>query len=219
MISGGQGSYRFSGFTLETSGHRLMRGNEEIYLPPKTFETLLYLVHRHGSVVKKSELLDTLWADVFVTENALAQCITEVREALNDDAHQPRYVKTIPRVGYKFIAEVEEVGQATSGEESTQRAAKVLPELKSVQGVRQSKSSLRPRAIMVILFAGVAIILITLLTYYLRAEHVTTRHQIKSIAVLPFKPIDAAARDESLELGMADTLITTLTHVREITVA
>src|SRR6266508_5640388 len=101
--------YRFADFTLDTSEHRLLRGREEIYLPPKTFETLLYLVDRHGHLVTKNELLDTLWADAFVTENALTRCIKEVRGALNDDAHQPCYIRTFPRIGYKFIAEVEEV--------------------------------------------------------------------------------------------------------------
>src|SRR4029453_2236273 len=97
--------YRFADFTLDMSEHRLLRGAEEIYLQPKTFETLLYLVARHGHLVTKNELLETLWADAFVTENALTRCVKEVREALGDDAHQPRYIKTIHRVGYKFITD------------------------------------------------------------------------------------------------------------------
>src|SRR5215475_9223758 len=100
--------YRFADFTLDVSEHRLLREGEEIYLQPKTFETLLYLIEHHGHLATKKELLDALWADTFVTENALSRCIKEVREALGDDAHQPRYIKTVPRLGYKFIADVEE---------------------------------------------------------------------------------------------------------------
>src|SRR5262245_11286630 len=100
--------YRFADFTLDVSEHRLLRESEEIYLQPRTFETLLYLIEHHGHLATKAELLDTLWANTFVTENALSRCIKEVREALGDDAHQPRYIKTVPRVGYKFIADVEE---------------------------------------------------------------------------------------------------------------
>src|SRR5262245_33274749 len=90
--------YRFADFTLDPREHRLLHGKEEIYLAPKTFETLLYLVHRHGHLVTKNDLLDTLWPGTFVTENALTRCIKDVREALTDDAHQPLYIKTVPRV-------------------------------------------------------------------------------------------------------------------------
>ncbi|HEY9502526.1 MAG TPA: transcriptional regulator, partial [Pyrinomonadaceae bacterium] len=109
MVSEVNRIYRFAEFTLNTGEQTLLRGTDEVYLQPKTFETLVYLVERHGHLVKKNELLDALWADTYVTENALTRCIKEVREALQDDAHQPRFVKTVPRIGYKFIADVEDV--------------------------------------------------------------------------------------------------------------
>ncbi|MGB7624144.1 MAG: winged helix-turn-helix domain-containing protein [Terriglobia bacterium] len=106
-------SYQFSEFVLDVGERCLKKGSQQIYLPPKTFATLLYLIERPGRLVKKEELLDNLWPDAEVTENALTRCIKEVREALQDDVHDPRYIKTIPRVGYKFIAEVEPVREAT----------------------------------------------------------------------------------------------------------
>lgn len=112
--------YRFGDFTLEVGEHRLRRGNEEISLQPKTFEMLVYLVERYGRLVKKNELLDTLWADTIVTEGALTQCIREVRKALEDDASHPSYIQTIPRVGYKFIAEVEEIIAVAKEEEAVE---------------------------------------------------------------------------------------------------
>src|SRR5262245_59355733 len=111
MVSAEKRIYRFGDFTIDASEHRLLRGGEELYLQPRTFSTLLYLVERHGHLIKKSELLDALWTDTFVTENALSRCIKEVREVLQDDARNPRYIKTIPRVGYKFTAEVEQISQ------------------------------------------------------------------------------------------------------------
>src|SRR5690242_16591126 len=111
MISRGKQIYQFANFTLNVNERRLQCGRKEIYLPPKSFETLLYLVERHGSLVKKRDILDALWADTFVTENALTRSIKEAREALGDDAYNPRYIKTIPRVGYRFIAEVEEIAE------------------------------------------------------------------------------------------------------------
>jgi DNA-binding winged helix-turn-helix (wHTH) protein/TolB-like protein/tetratricopeptide (TPR) repeat protein len=240
MLTAVKRIYRFADFTLDTSEHRLLRGREEIYLPPKTFETLLYLVERHGHLIKKNELLDTLWADAFVTENALTRCVKEVREALQDDAHQPRYIRTFPRVGYKFIAEVEEIPIPVESEEFG--ATKIVPgekvgedtsrlEKLAVAGAgvltaepvrapppeRRTSWALTRKTLLVPL-AGAALILIVLLAYYLRPKQVPPPVQIRSIAVLPFKPLVVEASDDSLQLGMADTLITTLSNVSQITV-
>jgi DNA-binding winged helix-turn-helix (wHTH) protein len=112
--------YRFGDFTLDASERRLLRGSYEVYLFPKTFEVFLYLVERHGHLVRKDELMDSLWANAFVTENALTKRIKEVREALGDDAHQPRYLKTVPRVGYKFIADVEAIEEGKGKTEGSE---------------------------------------------------------------------------------------------------
>ncbi|HKY29434.1 MAG TPA: winged helix-turn-helix domain-containing protein [Pyrinomonadaceae bacterium] len=191
--------YSFGDFMLDPREHRLLRGTEEIYLAPKTFETLLYLLSRHGHLVTKNDLLDTLWSGTFVTENALTRCIKEVREALNDDAHQPLYIKTIPRVGYKFIADVKEVSGSSTVDE-------------------QGRSWHRAKMLMLVSIPALAIIGTLLLVYYFRAKQVVPERQINSIAILPFKPLASDARDESLELGMADTLITTLSNVEHLTV-
>lgn len=109
--------YRFADFTLEAREHRLRRGDQEIYLRPKPFETLVYLLERHGHLVEKNELLDTVWADSLVTESTLTHCIEEIRKALQDDAHHPQYIKTIPRLGFKFIADVEALPASAREEE------------------------------------------------------------------------------------------------------
>lgn len=100
-------TYRFGKFTLQRRDRRLSSDGHEIHLRPKTYETLLYLIERHGHLVTKDELLDTVWADVEVTENALTSCIKEARFALGDDVQQPVFLRTIPRLGYEFIANVE----------------------------------------------------------------------------------------------------------------
>ncbi|MBZ5538505.1 MAG: tetratricopeptide repeat protein [Acidobacteriia bacterium] len=125
-------SYRFGEFTLDASEHNLRRKGREVFLRPKAFETLWYLVERHGHLVEKNELMDHVWADTSVTETVLTHCITEVRQALEDDTRNPRYLKTIPRVGYKFIGEVEGISPATQGREppkslTTRAAIVVLP--------------------------------------------------------------------------------------------
>ena len=100
--------YKFGDFTFGVKEYNLKKENQELYLRPKTYETLLYLVEHHGNLVKKEELLDSVWSGTIVTENTLTQCIKEIREKLEDNLANPRFIKTIPRVGYKFIAPVKE---------------------------------------------------------------------------------------------------------------
>lgn len=231
MIAGVKRIYRFVDFTLDVSEHRLLRESEEIYLQPKTFETLLYLIERHGHLATKKELLDALWADTFVTENALSRCIKEVREALGDDAHEPRYIKTVPRLGYKFIADVEEgsnlcptteLGPKDRLDSNERLKEKVEVEQRgtTVEPIRYGLENFVTRRVAFSAIAGVVLIGlgIVLLIYASREKYAQPSSQITSIAVLPFKPLRADARDEPLELGIADTLITTLGKVRQLTV-
>ena len=75
-------TYRFGEYTLEPGEHRLLRVNDEVALRPKAFNTLLFLVSRHGHTVTKDELLDAVWAGTFVSDAVLTHCIAEVRQAL-----------------------------------------------------------------------------------------------------------------------------------------
>src|SRR5215510_3917572 len=227
MIAGMKRIYLFADFTLDVNDHRLLRENEEIYLQPRTFETLVYLIEHHGHLATKKELLDALWADTFVTENALSRCIKEVREALGDDAHQPRYIKTVPRLGYKFIADVAEASNLCSELPATDRVG-TTEYLKEKVDVVQRSTTDQPfrldlvnfvtRRVVFFAIAGIALIGIALLIYASREKHAQPSSQITSIAVLPFKPLGENARDESLELGIADALITTLGQMRQLTV-
>jgi serine/threonine-protein kinase len=106
-MSAVQRTYRFGEFVLDAGEHRLLRSSVEVVLRPKAFETLLYLVQRHGHTVDKRELLDSVWAGTFVSEAVLTHCIAEVRKALQDDSRATRFLKTLPKVGYAFVAAVE----------------------------------------------------------------------------------------------------------------
>src|SRR5688500_5088320 len=96
---------RFGDFTLDGAQRRLLRAGQDVYLPPKTFELLLYLLRNRGRVITKDELLEALWPDVNVVENTLAQRIREIREALGDGDDGAPFIKTVPRIGYQFRLE------------------------------------------------------------------------------------------------------------------
>jgi DNA-binding winged helix-turn-helix (wHTH) protein/tetratricopeptide (TPR) repeat protein len=96
----------FAPFRLDPANEQLWRDEEEIPLRRKTFEVLRYLVDRPAQLVTKAELLDTIWAEVVVSDSMPAICVGELRKALGDDSRSPRFVETVHGRGYRFIAPV-----------------------------------------------------------------------------------------------------------------
>jgi DNA-binding winged helix-turn-helix (wHTH) protein len=99
-------TYSFEDFTLDLDRGCLLRAGQEVKLRPKSFEVLKYLVEHPGRLVSKNDLMHAVWADAFVTDDSLVQCLIEVRRALGDESR--RYVKTVPRRGYIFELQVRE---------------------------------------------------------------------------------------------------------------
>lgn len=96
--------YHFGPFTLNVRRHCLLRDGEEVPLRPKAFDVLHAIVARAGDVVSKDELVAKVWSDVIVNDDALSQCIRDVRKALGNEGQD--YIRTIPRRGYSFVADV-----------------------------------------------------------------------------------------------------------------
>jgi DNA-binding winged helix-turn-helix (wHTH) protein len=99
----------FASFRLDLKGSRLLQGDRAIPLRPKTWAVLLYLAERPGVLVTKDQLLDTIWPDVAVTPDTINKSIGELRVALDDDSRTPRFIETVHRRGYRFIAPVNTV--------------------------------------------------------------------------------------------------------------
>ena len=107
--------YEFEPFVLDAGSRILLKDGVTVRLTPKAFETLLVLV-RHGvQLVDKEQLLKEVWPDSFVEEGSLSRNIHELRKALGDDSSEPRYIETIPKRGYRFIAPVR-VAEAGAGQ-------------------------------------------------------------------------------------------------------
>lgn len=100
-------SIRFGPFTADPAGYRLLKGDTPIPLSPKALDLLLLFADRPGLLLTKDDILKALWPDVAVTDNALTQVVSELRQALGDDPGRPRYVETVPRRGYRFVAALE----------------------------------------------------------------------------------------------------------------
>jgi len=97
---------RFPPFHLDSTDQCLWRGNSRISLPPKVFQILEHLVRHAGRLVTQEELLETIWPETYVQPEILRTYILEIRKALDDPAKKPRFIETLPKRGYRFIAPV-----------------------------------------------------------------------------------------------------------------
>ena len=124
-----QGAYQFGPFRLDIRERRLSRGDEIIPLRLKVFDTLLVLVENAGRLVTKQELLDTVWPETTVEENNLNHNVSVLRKALGERATGQQYIETVPRVGYRFAAAVENIA-VPSRPPSSSPAAKARQEIR-----------------------------------------------------------------------------------------
>jgi DNA-binding winged helix-turn-helix (wHTH) protein/tetratricopeptide (TPR) repeat protein len=100
-------SYRFGPFRLDTVAYRLTEDDRVIPAPPKVLDLLRLLASQPTTLVTKDAILAELWPGIAVTDNAITQVVSELRQALGDDAGAPTYVQTVPRRGYRFVATVD----------------------------------------------------------------------------------------------------------------
>ena len=100
--------YRFADVAVDVTDFRVRRAEAAQKITPRAFEVLRYLIEHRGRTVEKQELFGEIWRDQFVSDNALTRIIKEIRQTIGDDAAAPRYIETVPKRGYRFIAEVEE---------------------------------------------------------------------------------------------------------------
>jgi DNA-binding winged helix-turn-helix (wHTH) protein len=116
----------FGPFRLEIADATLWHGSQSLPLTPKAFSVLQCLVQRRGRLVTKDELYNAVWPGVFVGDAVLKVCVLEVRRVLADDAKAPRFVETVHRRGYRFIAPVTEAAEPRR-DGRTESAAAAVP--------------------------------------------------------------------------------------------
>jgi DNA-binding winged helix-turn-helix (wHTH) protein len=95
---------RFGSFVLDFEARQLERGGHPVHLTPKALELLELLVERRPTAVSKTEIHDRLWPDTFVADVNLPVLVHDLREALEDDPHEPAFLRTVARFGYAFCA-------------------------------------------------------------------------------------------------------------------
>jgi TolB-like protein/DNA-binding winged helix-turn-helix (wHTH) protein len=201
----------FDAYELRLSTRELLKHGVRIKFPPQAFRVLQMMVERPGQLISREEFHRALWpADTFVDfDQGLNSAVKKIREVLNDSAETPRYIETLPRLGYRFVGEVNGLAEANAAEppsrnnaseEHSRNAAPVAVSVASQQRVRL----LIVGATVVILgLAGLAV-------YLLNYRAPSTSVGIHSIAVLPLENLSGNPEQEYLADGMTDELITHL---------
>ena len=109
----------FGEWRLDADARQLFRRNEAVHVSPKAFELLRLLVERRPRALSKAELHGAIWPGTFVSDASLAQLVSEIRAAIGDDAHEPRFLRTVHGFGYAFAGEATNVRAHRPGPEGT----------------------------------------------------------------------------------------------------
>jgi transcriptional activator of cad operon len=181
----------------------ISRGEERVRLEARTMRLLLCLAESPGQVVSIDTLLSQVWSGVVVTPDSVYQAVAALRRLLGDDAKQPAYIVTVPRLGYRLVAPVEsQVGEPPAGAPSPRSSSRMLVAL----------------TVGVLLVAGAV-------TYYLIDARDASSQAAASavtgprtIAVLPFLDLTDSMNEEPFADGMTEELIHKLSKVQGLRV-
>ena len=233
--------YEFGSFRLDAVKRLLWREGEPVPLTSKSIETLLALVESRGEILDKDSLMSRVWPDTVVEEKNLTINISALRKALGESPQEHRYIVTVPGRGYRFVAEVQETCDAETAQVIVQQSnVRVVVEEEEDDGetgrrgdiatneVSASARSL-PRVVLPprrrdarSLFTAIALLAVLLAgaIYWWKTKPTVVEHPgaIKTLAVLPFKALNAQGDEQYLGVGMADVLITRLSNLSHIIV-
>lgn len=101
--------YEFDSFRVDVAERQLWQAGKLVFLTPKVFDMLLVLLENKGETIEKDELIKKVWADTYVEEGSLNRNISTLRKALGDNSTEQKFIKTLPKRGYRFTAQVEEI--------------------------------------------------------------------------------------------------------------
>jgi TolB-like protein/DNA-binding winged helix-turn-helix (wHTH) protein/Tfp pilus assembly protein PilF len=198
--------YRFGPFSLDLNEKVLLRHGKPVALTAKAFEILTLLVQNHGRSLAKDEMLRHVWPDSFVDESNLAQHVFQLRKILEEAPDGRAYIETIPRHGYRFTQDVQQVPPP-----SAEIPAATPPAMQATAFVKQNASA-KPRRMIAV---ALAVVLAALaLAIYVARQGVSNPSppQVGKVmlAVLPFENLSGDVQQEYLSNGLTEEMITRL---------
>jgi TolB-like protein/DNA-binding winged helix-turn-helix (wHTH) protein len=221
-----------AGWTFYASAHQIERDGETVKLEPKAALVLTYLAQRAGEPISRDQLLEAVWPGVIVSDEALTNTINKLRRAFGDERQHPRIIETIPKMGYRLIAEVGQYAtvdaeQGEGGEASTGNAGLADFPARDRETVSGRKSWIRLRAWWLmggILLSISALVVLGFLFPGLSTPNnpesskgsLWTLPDKPSVAVLPFANLSDDPEQEYFADGMTEDLITDLSRLSEL---
>src|SRR5215203_571151 len=209
----------FDEFDLDTAHRRLLRNGEALAINAKTFDLLTFLIENNGRLISKDEILEAVWPDQFVEEANLSVQISALRKALGEKKGEPRFLVTIPGKGYKFVADIGAADDRFVLEKHRfERVVidEIIEETENL-AVGPIKRGTSRTSKLVLVIAGFALVAVVGLFAY-RYFSPPPVSQIESLAVLPFTNQNEAAETEYLSDGLAESVIHSLSRMRELRV-
>jgi TolB-like protein/DNA-binding winged helix-turn-helix (wHTH) protein len=214
-----QPGFRFGNFSLNPAERRLLRCGETVRLTPKVFDTLLLLLKNAGHLVEKETFLNQLWPDAFIEEASLAQNISILRRILGDDGNGNKFIQTVPKRGYRFVAEVrdltDEITNTRNGRGTDQRGGPgpavdqtAVPEPVIPVEVQGSKHKSAKAALSIALVAALAIAIGTGYILWRRSHRPTQSAHRVMMAVLPFQNLSGDSTQDYVSDGLTEEMIT-----------
>lgn len=208
-------SFRVGPWRVEPSLNTIYCNGSSVRLEPKVMQVLVCLAQHADEAVPKETLLQTVWPGTFVTDDALKHSISELRQAFEDDAREPRVIQTIPKRGYRLVAKVERV----NGAGTVVGAASVRENTESE--IRTALSRRGPRVGFGVVVAAAAVFVALLVakpSLRRRLSGAGNIPQIRSIAVLPLKNLSGDPEQKYFAEGMTEELITDLSQISSLKV-
>lgn len=210
--------YEFGKFILDPQEKTLLADGVALRLPAKEFETLLLLIESNGRALTKEEMIAAIWQDAFVEESNLAKQISRLRKIFDSNGEQ--FIETLPKHGYRFSAEVNQIFQPareTSLEKHTIKRLVVSDERQADQTLKALPPP-KKRFFALLLLTAAGLIVFLGIAGVLYWKWPKTSVKINSIAVLPLKSLTAEENTKVLGLGLTDALITKIGNLRMISV-
>ena len=210
--------FRFDDITVDVENFRVQKNGRSVALTPRAFDVLLFLLQNSSRVVEKQEIFDQVWKNTFVSDNALTRVIREIRHGLDDNATDPRYIETITKRGYRFIAPKSERSPDDGRSPSNASAANdTVTEVSEVSKASAAISKTPLKILSLVIILGVAVVA----AFYFIGRHYgkePDRTPIDSIAILPFANAAQEPNAEYLCDGITESLINNLSQLSNLKV-
>ena len=216
--------YEFGPFRLIPSERQLLRDEQPVPLTPKTFDLLVVLVESSGHLIKKDELLKRIWPDSFVEEANLSVNMSALRRALGEGPDDHQYVETVPRHGYRFVADVrqrwENGAEATASQPTENGNRERITDLEIPSSTLPAAAPSRRLSLhqWPLALAGFLLLLVSIVAFNAgglrdRLFGTHTPIRVQSLAVVPLRNVSGDAAQDYFADGITDAFINDLAKI------